>query len=133
MENPYIINAIITPDGTQLRSYHLHDYKTHVDEVSGEEYMVDGGSAYLRRNKNQHPYTEISKKISDVEDFEKIRELIHWGTYGKDGQSKLTWFSLAEMSNEHIKAILDSDRKVIWEEQFKQELQFRKENNIFSS
>ena len=129
-KNTYVINAITTPDGTQLRSFHRHDCKTHVDEVSGEVYMVDGGSAYLRRNKNEHPYIENSKKLSDVDDFQELRELIHWGSYGKHGKSKLKWVVLSEMSNDHIKAILNSNQQVIWEDEFKQELEFRKENNI---
>jgi hypothetical protein len=40
-------NRMRTPDGTILESKHRHDYVTHLD-ANGNEYMLDGGLAYVR-------------------------------------------------------------------------------------
>ncbi len=40
-----------TPDGTILESKHRHDYVTHLD-ANGNEYMLDGGLAYVRSSAN---------------------------------------------------------------------------------
>jgi hypothetical protein len=36
------------------------------------------------------------------------RENLKWGTYGKDGKQPLTYVSLKDMSDEHIKAVLEN-------------------------
>ncbi len=41
-----VASYMITPDGTLLQSYHVHDYKTYKDS-NGEIYMIDGGCEYL--------------------------------------------------------------------------------------
>lgn len=89
MDNKIILNRIQTPDGTILTSYHRHDYRTHCDEITGETYMVDGGTGYLHRSVNNIPATDLT--IHDDEPFEVLRHFAHWGTRGKDGKQPLRW------------------------------------------
>ena len=78
-----IVNQIRTPDGTILKSMHRHDYVTYTDK-NGLEYMVDGGTDYLRRNVHESaPHEEIT--IYEDAPFEVIRENVCRGGRGKDG------------------------------------------------
>lgn len=97
-------NAIETPDGTILESFSRNDYKTYID-ANGEEYMVDGGDEYARRNINKVPAKELT--VTEEDNFEVIREHLTWGTYGKNGDQPLRYIPLCEMEDDHIKAIFD--------------------------
>lgn len=121
-----VLNRIQTPDGTVLISHHVHDYKSYKDTVSGEEYMVDGGHEYLRRNINEVPYIEQS--VYDDEPFEIIREVFTWGTRGKDGKSPVTFIPLSKLETSHIEAIIKTQTHISsWVKNFfVKELQFRK-------
>lgn len=105
-----IANALITPDGTVLQSYHRHDYKTYVDKVTNEEYMIDGGTDYCRSNINKVPAKYIAVTMDDP--HETRREWFHWGTRGKDGRQPLTWKPLKDLSTDHIQAILDTQTHI---------------------
>lgn len=133
MSNPQIIrNAIQTPDGTILESFHRNNYATHIDRISGEEYMVDGGMDYLRRYINEVPAVELSVTTNDS--FEVQREAFRWGTFGKGGKSNYKRVKLAEMSNDHILAILETQwhiRGTYVEKLMKDELQYRTEHDVF--
>lgn len=125
-----ICNAIMTPDGTYLRSYHRHDYKEHVDKVSGETYMVDGGTAYIRRSINTTPATVMDVYLSDP--FEKIRQAFVWKSYGKNGEHipHGIYLTLHAMDTDHIHAILDTQHHIkdtYVEELMVKELAYRKE------
>lgn len=128
-----ILNRIKTPDGTILTSYHVHDYQTYIDK-NGLEYMVDGGTEYLRRNVQNIPYEELS--IYDNAPYEIIRKSYHRGGRGKDGKQPLTWIPLYKMSNSWLKACIEYNIKKGLKDSFankmyKKELKYRKENNIF--
>lgn len=104
MSKPKLVrNAIQTPDGTIIESLHTHDYVLYIDK-NGEEYMVDGGLSYLRRNVTKEPYIELS--VYDNEPHEKIREGLHWGTYGKNGDQPLKYKAIKDLDDDHIKALL---------------------------
>lgn len=128
MNSQIIRNQIQTPDGTVLTSYHVHDYKTYVDTISGEEYMVDGGTFYLRRNLNVVPYIEQSVCVD--EPFEIVREAFAWGSRGKKGDEPLHYIPMSKMSNNHIEAVLETQKQIPdWlRELFNKELVYRKEN-----
>lgn len=100
-----ILNRIETPDGTQLSSYHRHDFVTHIDD-NGELYMVDGGTDYLRRNLNKIPYKELT--VYGDSPFELVRESFRWGSYGKNGDEELHYIILKDMEESHIEAILET-------------------------
>ncbi len=72
MYNEILINQIQTPDGTIIRSFNTHDFRTHKDK-NGRSYSVDGGLSYLRRV-GKNDYRELSVLTHDS--FEKIR--LYW-------------------------------------------------------
>ena len=124
----WFTNKIQTPDGTVIESTHIHDYKTHKDEVSGEVYMTDGLGAYVRRTVNIVPYVDLS--VTSESSHEEIREVFTWGTYGKDGKQPRTEVKLKDMQTEHIEAILLTQKHIFGtyvEDLFINELEYRKE------
>jgi hypothetical protein len=105
-----VLNQIRTPDGTILRSLNRHHYQTYRD-ANGKEYMVDGGTDYLRRNVHDDaPYEELS--IYSDDSFDVIRRSLHWGTYGPKGDQAKRYVPMADMSDDHIRAILDTQPQV---------------------
>jgi hypothetical protein len=128
-----ILNQIKTPDGTILRSMHRHDYVTHTD-ANGLEYMVDGGSEYLRRTVHESaPYEELT--IYEDSPYEVIRENFHRGGRGKDGRQPLTWVPMSKMSDSWLKAcIIYNEERGLGDscanEFYQKELEYRKEKGI---
>lgn len=98
-----IYNAIRTPDGTVLESRSVHNFASHTD-ANGKFYAVDGGLEYLKRC-GDRDYEELS--LSTKDDFSKIREVITWGTRGKDGNQTLSFIKVKDMEVSHIRAVLD--------------------------
>ena len=98
-----IRNAIQTPDGTILESFGRHDYKTYTD-ANGKEYMVDGGLSYSRRSAHGD---EIDLNLYDTESHEIQREILTWGTYGKDGKQPLQYKSIGKMETEHLQSVIE--------------------------
>jgi hypothetical protein len=127
-----ICNAVMTPDGTYLRSYHRHDYNEYLDKVSGEIYIVDGGNDYLRRSVNTTPATPMDVYLSDP--FETIREAFVWKSYGKYGELLPygKYICLCDMEDDHIAAILETQTHIkgtYVEDLMIQEWNYRKENH----
>jgi hypothetical protein len=126
-----ICNAVMTPDGTYLRSYHRHDYKEHLDKLTGEVFIVDGGTDYLRRSVNTTPATPMDVYLSDP--FETIRRNFVWKSYGKNGEHipHGVYIYLYAMDTDHIHAILETQTQIkgtYVEDLMKQELAYRKED-----
>ena len=106
LERKLVANRIRTPDGTILESKHRHDYVSYVDK-NGKEYMVDGGTDYLRRNVHEDaPYEELT--VYADAPHAVIREVFKWGTRGKDGKQPLKFVTLKDMTTDHIEAILET-------------------------
>lgn len=106
-EDPKIIcNQMITPDGTVLISHHRHDFVQHVDTLTGETYMNDGGTDYLRRSQNEVPAEDFT--IWSTDSFERKRLYARWGTRGKNGDQPLRWIPVASMTNEHLLAVIQT-------------------------
>jgi hypothetical protein len=124
-----ILNRIKTPDGTILTSRNVHDYVDHVDKITNEKYIVDGGLEYLRRSVNKVEAEDMS--LYDDSPFEIIRENFDWGTYGKDGKQALKFVNISEMSDSHINALLGEKYvKGFVRELIEKESIYRIENNI---
>ena len=104
-----LVSAIITPDGTRLESAHRHDYRSHLD-ANGEIYSIDGGTEYIRRSVNKEPATDAFVYSDDAHD--KIRELFKWGTYGKSGNEPFERKKLADLDDEHIQAIIETQHQL---------------------
>lgn len=129
MEQRILLNRIRTPDKTVLTSFHRHDYVTHLDK-NGEEYMVDGGSSYLRRSLNTIPYEDLT--VVDDGTHETRRENLHWGVNYTKEMARLpqTEFRpIKDLTTGHIEAILHNYGEVIsefYKEAFIQELSYRR-------
>lgn len=131
-----LYNAIKTPDGTVLWCETNHDYKIHNDLVSGEQYMNDGLGSMIRRSVNQVPYEDLSVWVDteNIELTEEVRNAKFWGSYGKGGREPKKILCLAEMSNKHIEAILDTQyhiRGTMFHKLFELELLYRTGKRIY--
>lgn len=93
-----MVNAIRTPDGTVLQSFHRHDYRSHVDSSNGRGYAVDGGLDYLRRVCGG-PYDELS--LTSEDDFQLIRERMHRFDSRSD-----QWVALKNMSDDWLAGVV---------------------------
>ena len=121
-----IRNAVRTPDGTVLESKHRHDFKMHTDAITDESVSIDGGFDYLRRVGMFSGCVDMS--VTTQDEFESIRAVFAWGTYGKDGKQPLSYVKLKDMASEHIQAVLDTQERIcgtVVEQLFKQELLYR--------
>jgi len=120
-----IANQIQTPDGTILRSHHRHDYVSYTDK-NGEEYMVDGGTDYLRRSVNKEHPKDMTVYFSDPHSV--VREAFMWGTYGKGGNQPFVRKYLKDLDTDHIEAILETQHHISdWTRAvFENELEHRK-------
>ncbi len=98
-----------TPDETILESKHRHDYVTHID-ANGKEYMLDGGCDYVRCSANGD---EEMLTVTADDNHEMIREVVTWGTYGKNGDEALVHVTIADMSSEHLQACLDTQQRTM--------------------
>lgn len=123
--SPHIVySALITPDGTTLVSRHQHDYQSHKDILTDENYMIDGGHSYIRRSLNKVEGILIT--IYNSNSHFQIRNFMEWGTYGKEGDKPLSYIRLKDMAVDHIKAVLETQELPEWKRQiFKNELKYR--------
>ena len=97
-----IRNSIQTPDGTTLVSRGRHDFVSYTD-ANGKGYMVDGGLEYLRRSANDD---QINLDLYDDEPHDVQRDVVLWGTYGKNGDQPLSYISVGAMEIAHLEAVL---------------------------
>jgi len=133
MKKHLILSQIQTPDGTILKSMHVHDYVTHLD-VNGETYVLDGGNEYQKYTITNEPFKDLS--IYSDAPYEIIRENYHRGGRGKDGLQPLTWVPLSKMSNEWVKNCIkyNDDRGMSKSDSnywYNKELKYRQRMEIF--
>jgi|SRR6187402_2761982 len=104
MEKKLIFNSVVCLQcGEQLISRHIHDYR-----VCGCENgtMCDGGNSYERHG-GQNLDLVQSFCIYDDEPHEILRLYIERGTYGVKGDEELKYIKLKDMSDEHLKAVIE--------------------------
>jgi hypothetical protein len=119
-----LVNRWMTPDGTILQSKDRHDFVGYTD-ADGASYYVDGGVGgyYIRVSGNL-----TSMCLYDDDEHSEIRKYFSWKSYGKDGEQPGEWFVLKDMTSEHIRAIIETQRQLLGTpvlEVFKNELKFR--------
>lgn len=102
MKTITVFRTLITPDGTYVPSYYNHHYNQHIDKVTGETYVLDGGN---------EQYYQTSKNIIKADGFELtnedhitlLREYVTRGTmYDKKPVRKL----MKNISDTHLEKIL---------------------------
>jgi hypothetical protein len=131
-ERKCIYRSLTTPDGTVLVSHHRHDYVEHEDK-NGETYMLDGGLDTYRTSVNK-----IKGVINEVyldEGHAKIRNFVHRGGRGKNGDQPLTWVPVSEMNDNWVSAtiVYNEDRGMgdgWFNKVMKDEIEYRKEHGI---
>ena len=102
-------NAIQTPDGTILESHWVHDYKEHLDQKTNRVYMVDGGRSYLRRSAHGD---EVDLSLYSDAPHKQLRDVVTWGTRGKNGDQPLKWVPVCDMETDHIEACLETQSQM---------------------
>lgn len=100
-------------------------------------YGVDGGSSYSRRIGNTNECEDLSvwiddDKPMDDDKFKIVRESLHWGTRGKDGDQPVRWVKMSEMSDAHLTAMLKYEGPVdsFYKECFSLETEYREKFRI---
>lgn len=116
-----ICNRWKCPDGTILQSRHRHDYVSHTTD-KGEYCFLDGGLDYIRHSGNLECLCIYSNAPHDI-----IRENFEWTSYGVNGDEDAKVNVLKDLSTEHIRAILRTQKHLPEHiiSIFKQELNFR--------
>lgn len=108
-----------------LVSRHVHDFKRC---GCPNDASVDGGSYYQRYGakdmKKIHAYA-----INDDDDFELVRQFATRGSRGIDGKQPLTWIPIAQLTDDHIQAILEYGGAEWHLELLKKEIKYRHESN----
>lgn len=124
-----VTNRIKTFDGTILISRHQHDYVEYTDKKNGKYYAVDGGLSY-QRIVYGGPFEDLS--VYDNDNFDLIRNVFEWGSYGKDGKEPLHYVTLRCMNNIHIEKIIETQQHILphIKKIFEKELIYRKKNGI---
>ena len=127
-----LVNAWKCPDGTILESRHRHDFVSHVIPVNGaadKVYFVDGGTNYCRVSGEGIEFVGCY----DTDPHEKIREVLSWGSYGRDGKQEKHYILLKDLTDEHVDAILRTQSHIKdtpIEKVLKDEQEYRKVNKI---
>lgn len=100
-----VYSALKTPDGTIIQSKHRHDYVTYEDTVTKREYMIDGGTDYVRRS---NWGDEQTITLFSTDPIEKIREAFVWGrNYDANNNRLLStqWVLLKDLNDDHLDAL----------------------------
>lgn len=136
-----VYRELKTPDGTILYNDHSHDYKTHIDTITGETYMLSGGNNKYYNTSN-NIIEGVILELYNTDPIEIIREKITRHSFN-DKNEKTTKL-MKDCSNLHIENILKHIKQVEdtikpiflntipqYKDMWKRELKYRKENNIF--
>lgn len=107
-------------------SYHKHDYKTCLCPNNA---MVDGGTDYLRYGAKDMSKIKIFAVYAD-DNFQIVRKFATRGGRGKDGKEPLKYVAIADMNDNWLEAVLDYGGADWHLDLIRQEIEFRKNNEI---
>ena len=129
MRRSILANRIRTPDGTLLESRNM--LLTKHKDANGFVYAVSGSWGEIFRDclPDAPAYEECSLFSDDPHVV--LRHDVLWGTYGKGGDDPYKLISVADMTDEHIAAILKTQQQIVpaFKRLLKEEQKFRKENS----
>ncbi len=128
MERKLLVNKIICPDGTELRSLTVHDFVGHV-QADGREYFIDGGLVCQRIGASDEDYIDCTCYTDDP--IEKIREHFTWTSVLDENEEVLPFpiqRKLKDLDDSHVLVLVkwtskDYPKKI--NDVFKQEADFR--------
>ncbi len=114
-----ITNAVYIPeDDIYIASTHRHDFVCHKLRDS-KEICVDGGTgpdSYGRRVGDIIELDEAGRYIEwcvmSDDPFERIADMLLWGTRGKGGDQPLRYRPIKTFTREHLAAILDTQLNI---------------------
>lgn len=112
--------------GTTIQSLHTHDYKKC--DCSNEA-MVDGGLDYARYGAKDRNLIKVNTVYLD-DDFETVRKHMFRGGHGKDMKGVFRVTRLFEMTDEHLKALIDYGVAAWQEKLVKEEINYRYKNGL---
>ena len=122
-----IVNRWKSPNGEILESRSRHDI---VFDSSGN--FIDGGiDGYVRLGGSVGGWESLCVYSDDP--HEKIREVLSWGSYGRDGKQEKRYILLKCLTDEHLYAILRTQSHIKdtpIEKVLKDEQEYRKVNEI---
>lgn len=120
-----LVNAIRTPDGTILRSYSRHDYKTYLDTLTNREYMIDGGMDYCRRSA-WGDEEDLCIPLEGSSHEQRAKNLL-WGTFGKGAKGPFRRVAIKDMSTDHLEACIKNcpNMSSIYRETMSEEISLR--------
>jgi hypothetical protein len=88
--------------------------------------MVDGGLDYMRCSAHGD---EVCLSLYNDEPHEVQRDILEWGTFGKDGKEELMYVKIKDMETSHIKAVLEEcNPSMVYRNCFEEELKRRLNN-----
>ena len=131
MKERFIVaNRIELPNGVILHSKRRHDYVAA--EYNGKYYAVDGGNDYKRYVFDVQDFKDVSVYSDDS--FEEIREALHRGGRGINGDEPLKYVLLKDMSDNWLKNVIEYEQSNRPDNKYLPfyiaEIKYRKEHNI---
>lgn len=126
MENKHLVYNSITclECNEELISYYTHDYKSC---NCNNNASIDGGTDYIKfsaKNINNIKFLTIYND----EPFELVRKYAVRGSRGINGDEPLIWIKICDMSDEHLKAVIEYGGANWHINLIKKEIEFRKNN-----
>lgn len=129
-------NAVYVPSQDKFYlSFFRHDFVSF--KTTDGEHFIDGGCSladgdyYFRAsfNAKNPPKDIVPYYINEEAAFEEVKQKLLWGTRGKDGKGELEHKLVIDLTSDHLKAILKTQKGIsdIHRKVIKSILQDRKE------
>lgn len=118
------------PDGTNLVSWHRHDFKTKV--IDEKYYIIDGGQEdYVRFSHPTNSNPIVREKLENC--IEWVREEFTWTKKYDANQNllpKAVTAKLKDLTNSHLEALVEYRKNSYMTHLFKMELIYRQKLSL---